>query len=281
MSDLERVHIETRVSGIWQTNSVVVSAGGEALVVDPAFFPRELDELSTLVRGLTGDGAGPTTVAFTHGHWDHVAGWRRFPGARVVASAELARAVARSEPAAEENLAQLREYEGRWYVARSSPTAWPGSIVGLADGDQFQIGPVSIEALTLPGHSADGLGLVVPSERLLLPGDHLSPCEIPFVEDLDAYRATLLRLRSLLERIERVIPGHGPQLDRATATAILEADLRYLDALADFAAQGDATGALSMPWPRAASVPDMADRHRENCQAIGLEINIGNDRQQS
>ena len=52
MSYDEPVHIETRVSGIWQTNSVVIAAAGEALVVDPAFFPRELEELSALVRHL-------------------------------------------------------------------------------------------------------------------------------------------------------------------------------------------------------------------------------------
>jgi hydroxyacylglutathione hydrolase len=272
MSDNTRVHIETRSSGIWQTNSVVVSAAGEALVVDPAFFPRELEELSALVRRLTGDGAGATTVAFTHGHWDHVAGWRHFPGARVVASAELARAVTRGEPAAAENLAQLNEYEGRWYVPRASPAAWPPSIIGLADGDRFHVGPVSIEALVLPGHSADGLGLIVHGGGLLLPGDHLSPCEIPFVEDLGAYRFTLLRLRGLLGSVERVIPGHGPELDRAAAEAVLEADLHYLNQLAEHAARDDVAGALSMPLPRAEAVPDMADRHRENCQAAGLVI---------
>jgi len=132
--------------------------------------------------------------------------------------------------------------------------------------------PVSIEALALPGHSADGIGLLVPKEGLLLPGDHLSPCEIPFVEDLGTYRATLLRVRGLLESLERVIPGHGPELDRAAAAAVLEADLGYLDAPSEFAARGNTAGALSMPFPRARAVPDMEQRHRESCQAAGLAI---------
>lgn len=272
MSRSAAVQVEVRVSGIWQTNSVVVAAGGKALVVDPAFFPRELDELATLVRRLTRGAAGSTTVAFTHGHWDHVAGWRHFPGARVVASAALARAVAWTEPEAERNLAQLAEYDARWYVPRPEPPAWPPAIAGLKDGDRLTIGRVEVEAFTLPGHSADGLGLLVPAAGVLLPGDHLSPCEIPFVEDLAAYRATLLRLRSLLGRVDRVVPGHGPELGRAQAVAILEADLAYLDALARHAARGDAEAAVAMPWPRAAGVPDMADRHRENCQAVGLVV---------
>ena len=286
MSNGKCVHIDTRVSGIWQTNSVIVSAAGEALVVDPAFFPRELAELSALVKRRIGNGGGPTTVAFTHGHlghrpdllaythghWDHVAGWRQFPDARVVASTVLAQAVAGSAPVAAENLAKLREFDGRWYVPRVSPAAWPPSIFGLADGDQFRVGSVSIEALCLPGHSADGLGLFVRDAGLLLPGDHLSLCEIPFVADLDAYRATLLRLRSFLGRLERIIPGHGPELDRAGASEVLEADLRYLEALAEQAKRGDAAGALATPLPRAEDVPDMADRHRENCRSAFLQL---------
>jgi hydroxyacylglutathione hydrolase len=272
MATSSTVRVEVRVSGIWQTNSIVVAADGGVLVVDPAFFPRELDELAALARDLRSAATDSTTVAFTHGHWDHVAGWRHFPGARVVASAALARAVAGAEPEAERNLAQLAEYDARWYVPRPEPPSWPPSITGLGDGDQLQIGRFEVEAISLPGHSADGLGLLVPEAGLLLPGDHLSPCEIPFVEDVDAYRTTLLRLRSLLGTVDRIVPGHGAELDRQRAATILDADLAYLEALADHASRGDAAGALAMPWPRAMGVPDMADRHRENCQAVGLPV---------
>lgn len=201
--------VEVRTSGIWQTNSVVVASGGEALVVDPAFFPRELEELAALVADL-GVGPASVTVAFTHAHWDHVAGWRRFPGARFVGSAVLARAVAGGEALARRCLDELRDFDGRWYVPRPEAAAWPPALRGLEDGERLVVGRAEAEALALPGHSADGLGLLLPGPGLLLPGDHLSPCEIPFVEDLGAYRVTLLRLRGILGRVERVVPGHGP-----------------------------------------------------------------------
>ena len=260
--------IETRTSGIWQTNSTVLSSDGRVVVVDPAFFPRELEELAALVRSRGTD----VTVVFTHGHWDHVAGWRHFPGARVLGSAALAEAVARDGAEARGNLEQLRDFEGRWYVPRPEPAAWPPRVGALCEGERLQVAALAVEALALPGHSADGLGLWLPAEGLLLPGDYLSPCEIPFVEDLAAYRATLERLRGLLPRVRRVIPGHGPELDPATASAIVEGDLGYVDGLAACVARGDAAAALQLPLPRAAGVPGMSDWHRKNCRAVGLAV---------
>ncbi len=260
--------IETRTSGIWQTNSTVLSSDGHVVVVDPAFFPRELDELAALVRSRGSD----VTVVFSHGHWDHVAGWRHFPGARVLGSAALAEAVARDGAGARGNLEQLRDFEGRWYVPRPEPAAWPPRIDALRAGERLRAGDLAIEALALPGHSPDGLGLWLPAEGLLLPGDYLSPCEIPFVEDLAEYRATLERVRALLPRVRRVIPGHGPELDRDTASAIVDGDSAYLEALAERVARGDAAGALQLPLPRAADVPGMGDWHRRNCAAVGLDV---------
>jgi hydroxyacylglutathione hydrolase len=258
--------VETRTSGLWQTNSTVLSSHGSVVVVDPAYFPRELDELATLVASRGRD----VTVVFTHGHWDHVAGWRHFPGARVLGSPALVRAVAEGAPVAARNLGSLADFDGRWYVPRSGPAAWPPAVAPLEDRATLALGDSAVEALSLPGHSEDGLGLLVPSAGALMCGDYLSPCEIPFVEDLDAYRRTLVRMRTLLPRIERVIPGHGSVLDRAQAAAIIEEDLAYLDALASCAARGDLAAARALPLPRAADVPGMPDRHRENLEAAGL-----------
>ena len=261
----------TRQSGIWQTNSTILAADGLCLVVDPAYFPRELDELAALASAR----GGAAAVVFTHGHWDHVGGWQSFPGAAVWASPSLAAAFAGDTDEARKNLDALRDFDGRWYVDRPWPHAWPPTVRGLADGEEVALGPIAARALCLPGHSPDGLALHVPEHRLLLPGDYLSPCEIPFVADLAAYRATLRRLATLLADIDIVIPGHGPRLDRATAARILEEDLDYLDPLAALAGAGDVAGALALPLPRAAAVPGMRDHHRDNCAAAGLRVEAG------
>ena len=112
--------------------------------------------------------------------------------------------------------------------------------------------------------------MIVRERALLIAGDYLSPEEIPFVDDLAAYRATLLELIALLGSVDEVIPGHGPRLDRAAALAIARADLEYLDRLAEAASTGDRARVLAVPLPRAADVPGMLDHHRENAAKIHL-----------
>ncbi|MCK6547667.1 MBL fold metallo-hydrolase [Myxococcota bacterium] len=262
------VHVEVRTSGVWQLSSIVIASRGVCVVIDPGYFPRELAELRTLAASL----GTTSSVVFTHGHWDHVLGWREFPGARVVGSAALSAAVATSSPVAEKNLAEARDFDGRWYVDRGAPIAWPSAIDALTDGDVLTVGDVHLEAHALPGHSADGLALVDRAHGLLLAGDYLSPLEIPFVDDLAAYRATLVRLDRLLAELERVIPGHGPALDAPTARAIAAADLDYLEALAEKVDARDVAGALAVPLPRAADVPGMIDHHRDNVRKAGLVV---------
>lgn len=244
--------VDVRQSGIWQLSSAIVADAGECLVVDPGYFPRELDELAgaAAARGRT------THVAFTHGHWDHVIGWRSFPGAEVVGSARLAEDVAGGTALAEQNLASARDFDGRWYVARREPLSWPERVRPLRDDELLRVGGATLRGLALPGHSPDGLGLLLEEPRVLFPGDHLSPCEIPFVDDLDDYRATLRRLLGLLPELDEVIPGHGPRLTPAQAIDIARSDLEYLEALG-----GDGA---AIELPRAADVPGMREHHLEN-----------------
>jgi glyoxylase-like metal-dependent hydrolase (beta-lactamase superfamily II) len=54
---------------------------------------------------------------------------------------------------------------------------------------------------------------------------------------LEAYLATLARLRPLVAGAERVVPGHGPVLDSAETLAVLEEDLAYLNALGERGAE--------------------------------------------
>ena len=195
---------------------------------------------------------------FTHGHWDHVMGHTALPDAPVWVSAHLATAVATNDPRAARYLEDAREFDSRWYVPRPAGHRWPQALRGLDEGTQSWAGG-DLEVLHLPGHSPDGLGLVV--DGALLPGDYLSPCEIPFVDDVAAYQQTLRRLIELLADLHEVIPGHGPRLTAPEAIAIARADLDYLDRLAS---SPDRASAESMAWPRAVDVVGMRDHHLEN-----------------
>lgn len=243
------MRIEVLTSGIWQTTSTILEASGACLVIDPAYFPRELDAIAVRATEL-----GTTeAVVFTHGHWDHVMGHVAID-APVWLSSTLEHSIASGDPRAAKYLEDAHEFDSRWYIPRPHGHRWPVRRRGLVDGELITLGGEAIRVLHLPGHSPDGLGLV--AGDTLLVGDYLSPCEIPFVDDLAAYRATLVRLLDVIAReVHEVIPGHGPRLSRAEAVAIGTADLAYIDQLI---AGGDA------PLPRAVDVVGMIDHHREN-----------------
>lgn len=257
--------IEVRTSGIWQMTSAVLSSGGAALVIDPGYFPRELAELCALARAR----GAVTGVVFTHGHWDHVMGWRSFPDAEVLTSSSLHDVIVQGGEQAEKNLRDAADFDRRWYIDRGASPAWPplARTRALAEGEVISIGDAQLMTLQLPGHSADGIALWERQSGVILVGDYLSPCEIPFVEDLTAYRATLRRLLQILPEIDRVLPGHGPALDRKQAQTIARADLAYLDALAECAARGDSAAAQAVPLPRTAEIPEMREHHLDNCRA--------------
>jgi hydroxyacylglutathione hydrolase len=248
-------------SAIWQTTSTLLSQGGSCVVVDPAYFPREIQEIAALARSM----GRLEAIVFTHGHWDHVVGHSAFPGVPVYCSAPLAMAIASGD---QKPLDKAREFDSRWYIDRPIPLVWPSEVHRLNDGELLQAGALELRALSLPGHTVDGLGLLLASDGLLIVGDHLSPCEIPFVNDLDAYRATLRRLLAMMaEEVRSVVPGHGPRLTVDEARTIAHADLAYLDRLAELRNHDDPAAVDAIPLPRAANVMGMREHHLENIRA--------------
>lgn len=258
--------IDVLTSGIWQTTTTILSHGGSCVVVDPAYFPRELEAIAARVAEL----GRADAVVFTHGHWDHVMGHTALPDAPVWLHRGLAEAIAAGDARAARYLEDAREFDSRWYVPRPAGHRWPATLRGLADAETATLGAITVRALDLPGHSPDGLGLVV--EDALLVGDYLSPCEIPFIDDAVAYRRTLARLVEVLRDVREVIPGHGPRLSASEAVAIARADLAYVERVIAAGEQHDVAGAGAIALPRAADVVGMRDHHRDNCAKVGLAL---------
>jgi len=259
------LHIDVMFSGIWQMTSTVIVSGRSCLVVDPGYFPRELADIAARIPKR----ATVEALCFTHSHWDHVVGHGIFPAVPVYTSSVLACSVAEGGELAAKGMAKAREYDSQWYVERPWGYTWPPDLRGLDDGGWFNVGDLDIEAFLIPGHAPDCMA--IRAENHLLVGDYLSPCEIPFVDNLADYRRTLKRLLALIApAIDTVIPGHGPVLSAADARRIAREDLRYLDGIARCAERNDTAAALNLSLPRAAEVAGMRDHHTENCRKAGL-----------
>jgi glyoxylase-like metal-dependent hydrolase (beta-lactamase superfamily II) len=108
------------------------------------------------------------------------------------------------------------------------------------------------------------MAVLVPFTGTLVCGDYLSPVEIPTISpggSAAQYRATLERLGGLVERTERVVPGHGSPLTRDEALKVIREDDAYLTALARDGA------AAELPAGRRNS--KQAEIHAENLEHIG------------
>jgi glyoxylase-like metal-dependent hydrolase (beta-lactamase superfamily II) len=209
-------------SAVWATTCTIVRSGDESFVVDSPVLPSELEALPALLQqaGFTLSG-----LLATHADWDHLLGRLAFADAALgVAETTAARLTGSPGEAARE----LRAFDEQWYVQRPAPLQL-GSLQALPVPGRLDIGASELELWPADGHTVDGMAIWVPSARVLIAGDYLSPVEIPMVVDRGAYAATLTRLRPLVEQADWVVPGHGDVLDGTRALAILREDEQYLE----------------------------------------------------
>jgi glyoxylase-like metal-dependent hydrolase (beta-lactamase superfamily II) len=264
------VQVERFESALWQTTSLILVSGGEAIVVDPCISSEEVRGIAARADEL---GARVTHVLATHADWDHVCGIAGFPDA-VAAMGEETAAQVRDTGAGERISQQAARYG---LAVAGAPRADRTLVQGVAD----QIGPFVVETLALRGHSPDGTAYRVRTLDLLAVGDYLSPAEFPFASSTADYRLTLAGLVDLLRHDPpgRVFPGHGPALSLGEALAIAEEDLAYLHALRDAVASalrgGDAATAreagLAVRLPREAP-SDLSPAHAANVEAQLAEL---------
>ncbi|MFI2102568.1 MBL fold metallo-hydrolase [Isoptericola sp. NPDC019693] len=231
------------------TTTLVLAPGGvdgrPALLVDPAWEP---DELAGIADEVGARGGRLAAGYATHAHHDHLL-WHPRLGLDVPrwATARAARvARARRGRLLEEARADAGRYGGAEHPAevldllgRVDPVPGTGCAVPDPDG----VLPPT-ELVVHDGHAPGHGALWLPRSGVLVAGDVLSDVELPLPLDEisapapapgDAARAVadhlaaLDRLAPYAARCHAVVPGHGtPTTD---ATARLDADRRYLDAV--------------------------------------------------
>jgi len=214
-------------SAYWQTSCTVVHRGDETFVVDSPPLPEELEALGGVLEHVGWSCSG---LLATHADWDHLLGRLAFPRL-ALGCCETSAARLTAEPGAAAR--ELRSFDEQNYVERPAPLSL-GQVQALPVPGVLEIGDQELELYPADGHTADGMAIFVPWAEVLICGDYLSPVEIPMISEggsRSAYRATLERLRELVERSEHIVPGHGSVLDRTRALAILAEDLKYLETL--------------------------------------------------
>jgi glyoxylase-like metal-dependent hydrolase (beta-lactamase superfamily II) len=254
------VHADVVVvtSQVWQTSCTLVRGGSEAFVIDSPVLPAELEALPSLAEQA---GFAVAGLLATHADWDHLLGRLAFPEAAIgVAETTAARLAA--EPGAAQR--ELRAFDEEHYLARERPLSI-GQVQALPVPGRCGIGDRELELLPADGHTADGMVVWVPWSKCLVVGDYLSPVEIPVLSpgcSLNAYLATLARLRPLVAGADTVVPGHGAPLEPERALAVLGEDEDYLRDLGEPGA--------GAPLPLGRDTAEQRRIHGENARALGV-----------
>ncbi|HYB26894.1 MAG TPA: MBL fold metallo-hydrolase [Solirubrobacteraceae bacterium] len=216
------------ISRYCQTTCTAVRAGDEGFVIDSPVYP---DELEALAGVLEQAGFPASGLLSTHADWDHLLGRLAFPNASLGCGESTARRLA-AEPGAAQR--ELKRFDEEQYVDDRGALALSG-IQSLPVPGRLSLGPDEpgheLELHPADGHTADGTAYFIPWLETLVCGDYLSPVEIPWISpggSLDAYEATLARLRPILDHAQTVVPGHGRPLQQTEAVALLDEDVAYL-----------------------------------------------------
>jgi hydroxyacylglutathione hydrolase len=209
---------------------------GEALVVDPPYA------IEKLVAAAERQGVRITRVIETHNHADHVAGHGRFAlehGARV-------------------SIHPLAEPEYQFDA--------------LADGDEIEVGGITVRVIHTPGHRPEHCALLV-DDRLLLTGDSLFVGDVArpdlavgAAEGAEGLFHSLRRLEELPEDV-RVYPGHvagslcGAGMSSDPSSTI-GAERRYNRALKIDAVEDFISDALGKNAPRPPNMDRIVELNR-------------------
>ena len=157
------------------TNTWVASSEGEAVIIDPGpVIASHRRAIESEVSDLL-----VRFVLVTHTHPDH---------------APLANPLARGL--------------GVPAVGYGAGPEFDPDIV-VAEDDVLTVGGSDVRVLFTPGHSDDHVCFL--AERVLFTGDHIMGGSTVTISDLARYLDSLARLKEVA--IERMYPGHGPEIE--------------------------------------------------------------------
>ncbi|HEX9675967.1 MAG TPA: MBL fold metallo-hydrolase [Anaerolineales bacterium] len=203
-----------------QVNAGAVIGPEWTVLIDTLALPEETLEIKEFVEKRLGRPV--RYVVNTHHHSDHTLGNTLFPKALVV-SHTLCRSLL--DTRGREALEQAREHSRELQDVKlhlPELTFSHGELI-------LRAGRRTMRLIPLPGHSADGIGVLVVEDRVLFAGDVMMP--IPYLADGD-YEQMLTSLKAIPRmKLENLVQGHGESVLRGEVANAVRSNLQYLSAI--------------------------------------------------
>jgi hydroxyacylglutathione hydrolase len=258
-------------SELYQTTSTIVQTPDLVLIADPCWLPGEVEEIRRYVDKILG--GRPLYLLFTHSDYDHIIGYRAFPGAIVIGSRAFA---AKSGTEREEILEQIRAFDDEYYLRRSYEIEYPEvDCVISQEGEILDIGSTRLVFYGALGHNEDGMFTMIEPQGIMIMGDYLSDVEFPYIyHDSRLYEETIMKLDGLmsLHEIRMFVPGHGQMTQDAGEMKRRQLkDLKYIHDMRKLVESGDQSQIDLLiegcPFPR-----NMRKFHRNNRALLEREL---------
>lgn len=203
-----------------QVNSGIVVGPDWSVLIDTLAYPEETRELRDFIEGDLGSRV--RYIINTHYHADHTLGSWFFPEAIVIAH-EACR-----------DLLDTRGRQALRQAQRENPDLREIQIVlpDIVVRDEslsLRVGRKTLELLPLPGHSPDGLGVLIVEDRVLFSGDVMMPMPYVIDGDIATMAETLRRIPRL--KLENLVQGHGEVILRGEISEAVRSNAAYLAAL--------------------------------------------------
>jgi glyoxylase-like metal-dependent hydrolase (beta-lactamase superfamily II) len=193
-------------SALYQTTSTVVQTPKTVFVVDPNWLPHEIYRIRDFVDQIKD--RRKLCLLFTHSDYDHIVGYGAFHPDVVIATQAFVQNAHKDR-----DLANVRRFDESHYIVRDYPLLYPDVDVVIShDAQSLELDTTRLTFYLAPGHTAEGMFVLIEPQGIWIAGDYLSDIEFPLIEDsLEAYRNTLGKVDLIMQRhhVEFLIPGHG------------------------------------------------------------------------
>ncbi len=204
----------------------VVAGPQWAVVIDTLALPDETLGMREFIEHELG--VPVRYVINTHYHADHAWGNCFFPGATVIAHARcrellIERGLPSLEAARKQN-PSLRQVK----IILPHLTFHTGEL-------NLRVGKKNLTIIPAPGHSEDGIAVLVEEDRVLFAGDSFMP--VPYIVDgdIDEIAASIKRIGRM--GLENIVQGHGDIILRGEIDAAVKENLAYIANIKKFAKQ--------------------------------------------
>jgi len=203
-----------------QANAGAVVGPEWSVVIDTLPVPSETIEMRDYLEKRLGSPV--RYVINTHYHADHSYGNCWFEQATVIGDTRCRELMDnRGREALNAAKQQNREMHDVRIVLPS--------IVFNKGSISLRVGKRTLRLLLLPGHSSDGLGVLVLEDRVLFAGDSMLP--IPYIVDGDPDVLVTSMKRIPRMNLESLVQGHGDVILRGEVQNAVRSNLSYLSAL--------------------------------------------------